>query len=887
MENNGFFPIEQSECMKRKIGELFMTKYRLVLSLLICFVSTTTVFSQEKVDTKSMPGIIPAFPIEQSRMSIRQLAQQFTPFDKVGRKFAILGYESGSFEAWAYPLKILRNFEFSFFLQNSTRPIKAADIVRYIDVSPAATTITYVYQSFTVRAIYITPVYEPGAIILLSVHSVVPLKIVCGFLPVLQPMWPAGIGGQYAYWDDNLKAYVISEPTGENNGIVGSPAATGISYTPAHMLSDYPNQFTIEIKDPESVKGQYIPIYLAGGKGKWKSVKAVYDSLSSNPKSFYEENVKHYDALEENTLQIETPNREVNLAFKWAKVAYDNLVVNNPDLGEGLVAGLGMSGTSGRPGFGWFFGGDAYINSFSLNSYGAYHTVRDALAFTEKWQRSDGKMAHELSQAAGYVDWFHKYGYAYIHGDTTPFYIDAVYDYYRMTGDIDFVKQSWKSITKAYKWCLSTDANGDGLMDNSKAGLGALEFGSLIGIESDVYLSAVWVRATYAMELLSKAVGDGNYQKKAADEYAKAERAYETKFWDQNGKFYSYAFNANGQQVDELTPWMSVGLAWNIGDPAHANEALRRLASSELTTDWGVRSISNKSKYYDPLNYNYGTVWPFITSWAATAEFEHRFSIQGYEMLMASVRHAFDNEPGDVTEVFSGATNVWLGEAVPHQGFSTAGTVLPLVRGLFGLSGDAVHKAVTFAPQFPADWDSASASNYRIGDATFSFRYRKTGNHINIAVSSHGAAAYNIKVSPVFGTGTIVRSASVNGKNVRFEMENFPEGNEPSVTVPASGSELNFDFSLVPTVDIIPPDVHTSTGASDHCIKVVSVTSTGKKLDVEIEGLAGEEYAMAITNPNLVAGVSGAKLRGNRLSFLIPGNVGGGFTKHTIEVRTR
>ncbi len=90
-------------------------------------------------------------------------------------------------------------------------------------------------------------------------------------------------------------------------------------------------------------------------------------------------------------------------------------MVENPTLGKGLVAGYGLSGGGGRPGFAWYFGGDAYANSLALNSCGDFSTVRDALKFTQKWQRREnfpirkksakevnndiGKMAHELSQA--------------------------------------------------------------------------------------------------------------------------------------------------------------------------------------------------------------------------------------------------------------------------------------------------------------------------------------------------------------------------------------------------------------------------------------------------------------------------------------------------------
>jgi len=471
-------------------------------------------------------GLIPAFKFEPCAIQLSRPAQPLTTFDKVGRKFAVLGFESGSFEAWAYPLKLFRNFEFSFLIGSSTTPVQGRDIVRFIDVTPARTTLTYTYQSFTVKAHYVTAVDEPGAFILLEVDSTEPLTIVCGFLPVLQPMWPAGLGGQYAYWDDELKAYLISEPTRRNHGFIGSPAARGISYTPAHMLSDVPNQFKITVEKPQTVKGKYLPIIMTGGKGTREDVKQTYQRLAASPEAFCRAAEKHYRELIAATLRVKTPNKDLDLAFAWAKIAYDNLLVDNPDLGKGLVAGLGPSGTGGRPGFGWFFGSDAYLNSLSLNSMGHYAASRDALAFTQKWQRGDGKMAHELSQAAGYLNWWKDYPYGYIHGDTTPYYIVAVDDYYSMTGDIEFVRKSWPSLKKAYAWCLTTDDDDDGLMDNSKAGLGALEFGALTGIRTDIYLAAVWVKACEGIQRLAADMGDPDLVKRAQEDHARALDAF-------------------------------------------------------------------------------------------------------------------------------------------------------------------------------------------------------------------------------------------------------------------------------------------------------------------------------------------------------------------------
>ena len=846
------------------------------LSILLQFFIIVTSISQ--------PSTVAEFKLESNTLELHRLAQPGSYFDKGGKKFAILGYESGSFEAWAYPLKLFRNFEFSFYIGNSTEPIRGKDIVRYVSVTPEATTLTFTYQSFTVRAIYVTPVNEPGAIIFLDVNSTEPLTIVSSFLPVLQPMWPAGIGGQYAYWDDATKAYLISEPTRKNHGYVGSPAATGMSYTPAHMLSDYPNQFKIVVGHPDSLKGRFIPIVMAGGKGSRDSVKAVYQKLLHDPESYYRKNVEYFKNLRANTLHIESPNSEINLAFEWAKVSYDNMFVDNPDLGFGMVAGLGPSGTGGRPGFGWFFGGDAFINSFSLDAYGAYQSVRDALMFTQKWQREDGKMAHELSQAAGYVNWWKDYPYGYIHGDTSPFYICAVYDFFKATADTAFVKKSWSSLKKAYDWSLATDENNDGLMDNEKAGLGALEYGPLIDIQSDIYTGAVWVRAIYAMRSLARVSNNESLAAQIDRYYEKASRTFNEKFWDEKNQQYAYAFTAKGEHVEIVSPWSSVGLMWNLGDPERSERSLEKLNSAELTTDWGIRSISNKSKYFEPLNYNYGAVWPFLTSWVSTAQFKHHFALQGYNSLLASVRHTFDNGLGDVTEVFSGTQNVWPQEAVAHQGFSTASVVLPLVRGLLGLEGDASEKEVIFAPQLPANWENLSVDHYRIGNDILAMKYTRTESRISVDVEHRGDDDLNFTFSPALGIGTKITEARVNGKVVPFEQIVSSQTIQPLVESKLV-TPLKIEIDFEPTVELLPPSNLSKTGDSNKGLKIISTSLKDKTLTVVVEGLSGERYELGMVHRDKLASAKGCEITGTSLIIDFPSGKVGEFVRREIVLK--
>ncbi len=286
----------------------------------VCFLILFLVLNQNNLislDPESqIKGYVPSFPIILDDLKLERLAQPFSPWDKVGRQFAFIGYEGGTCEAWAYPLKLVRNFELSFLIGSSTQPIRSRDIVRRIVVTPAATIFTYTYQSFTVRAIYVASINEPGGLILLDISADESLTIIVSFLPVLQPMWPAGIGGQYAFWDKELRAYLISEPTRKNHAFVGSPAAEGISYTPAHMLADTPSEFLIKIEEARQVKDKFIPIALVGGKGERKEIRQIYEELLANPEKVYLEAVDHYERLRSNSIRIETPFKELKFSLR-------------------------------------------------------------------------------------------------------------------------------------------------------------------------------------------------------------------------------------------------------------------------------------------------------------------------------------------------------------------------------------------------------------------------------------------------------------------------------------------------------------------------------------------------------------------------------------------
>jgi glycogen debranching enzyme len=834
----------------------------IILLLILC-----SVFAQAQ--TLHPPVFLPAFTPVPNDLQLSRPAQPGQYFDKIGPHAGLMGLESGQFEMWVWPWKPLRNFELQFLLGTSTQPILARDIVRSIAVTPEMTTLTYTFESFTVKEHILVPRHEAGAILLLEVHTTTPLAIIPGFIPVMQPMWPAGIGGQFSYWDDDVHGYVISEGQWRAEFICGSPAATPMAAPPAHMFADNPLQFRIDVK-PGETDGKFIPVIITGampdsvsGKMKYDSVKAAYFRMAGNAEQYYRENVAYYKELRMSTLHFAEPLDTMGLALEWGKVALDNLMIVNPKLGYGMVAGFGISGGGERPGFGWFFGGDAFINVLAMNSVGMFQQSRDALAFTQKWQKkadfpvrrknpSDlpkdvGKMAHELSQSDGLCDWWNDYHYGYNHADTTPWYIVAIADYVRTSGDTEFLKKSWPSVMAAYEWCLSKDTDNDGLMDLKGAGLGALEFGKLVGIYADVYTCGVWVQAIKEMKFMSGLIDDTEMAAKASAQFAKAQPRLEKLFWLEKEKFYSYGATEKGEQVHEKTPWSGVAMMFGLLDEDRTSQSIEAYNSADLSTDWGVRSLSNKSELFDPANYNYGAVWPFISSFYNTAQFKHHSSLAGYQLLRANIGHVFDHGLGTVPEVFSGEMNEKLGEAYHHQGFSTTGYLLPMVRGYLGLETDGVNRSVKLKPHIVTD-RAEYLKGIRVGNDTLSASVMgsSTGTEASwkLMVIMNGNDTTQISFSPPFQSNSVLSSDS--GKRIDLPIEISSQDEHVTAhyrLIPCNEPVHSWTITAGPVVPACwfeaPGITPASLGATNRNPKIISTRIEGDAVRLVVEGLPG------------------------------------------------
>ena len=156
------------------------------------------------------------------------------------------------------------------------------------------------------------PPTAPVVVIQFELEASTTVNILVKFKLDLKPMWPAGLGGQFMYWDDELSAFVIGEPTWKNVAIIGARGATPYRGYPAHQLPERGGQFEISIQSGDT----RTVMVTAGNKG-WKQVSDNYKSIWDSVDELYQTTKDYWKKLLEEYVVVETPDNDFNRAIEW------------------------------------------------------------------------------------------------------------------------------------------------------------------------------------------------------------------------------------------------------------------------------------------------------------------------------------------------------------------------------------------------------------------------------------------------------------------------------------------------------------------------------------------------------------------------------------------
>jgi glycogen debranching enzyme len=769
-----------------------------------------------------------------------------------GRRAAIFGYSEDGLEVWAYPFQILSSFRVTFRQQGATTGIDGQALLRHITYSPEAVTRIYVGTDFIVREKLFVPLEEPGGIIQYEVEGARSIDIEFRFIPVLDLMWPASIGGQEAVWSSAASAYLISEPTHRCTASVGSPDIVAHDETPnesQHVGRPPGLALTIRVG---GVHNRARIVMAASGPGQDASL--IAKRLLEEGDSLERRAVDHYSGLRSHFLQIETPNADTNRALAWAEIALDQAWVCNPDLGCGLVAGYGPSRRARRPQYDWFFSGDGMLAIRALLAAGQYDRARQELEFILEYQdHKTGMIWHELSQSARWLDWS-RYPYMYVHVDLTFQFLNTVGDYLFATDDLDFVKAHWPSIRSAYEYCRSLLDSADGLPRIPPDKEGRREQDAL---SDDLTLSANWAEAAQSFADLAEATGHRAAVQEAATASQQANREIRQRYWDEQQHFWISGYTRGGAPLLDRDIGPVSVLEKRFFSQVQRDSLLDQLASSDFQTDWGTRGNPVSANTYDPNSYSSGSVWATGTSAIAAAFWtEHRPAI-AFPIWSSLVQWSSLDSLGHMHEALAGDYYHEEVESVPEQTWSSAAFFTAAVNGLLGLKVDGVSNHATFAPHLPPNWNEVTLRNVQVGGSEISIEMLKSANEVQLRMQNEGAPV-EILFDPEIPFGAKLLRAQVGNRSIAATLEQHPQDTHAKVefNLPHGSTLLTIGYSGGVAIVLDPPQL--MIGAPSKTIKITGTNMKGRTYTVDFDYVPSAASSFEVRTPWAIKDAQGA-----------------------------
>ncbi|HEX6512210.1 MAG TPA: GH116 family glycosyl hydrolase [Chloroflexota bacterium] len=423
------------------------------------------------------------------------------------------------------------------------------------------------------------------------------------------------------------------------------------------------------------------------------------------------------EGQQEPLLRVETPDTGFDEELAWALHGLRAFDMESP-AGRGLVAGFAETGSgwwSGRLGYAWYFGRDSMWSALGCLGAGLRKPVRESLRLLASHQRLDGKILHELSPA----------GIAHFDAaDASPLFLLGLERYVRWTGDLALLRELWPAAGRTLRFCLSTDSDGDGLIENSGVGHGWPEGGPVHGAHATLYLNACWAAALESTAYLAGLLGQQSLVRSCRRRATAVRAQLNGRMYRPSDGWFAYGIDQAGDVLPASTMEPAVAALFGLLDPDLTDRFFEGLASPRFTTPWGVRYIPRDHPAYNPRGYHHGAAWPLFTGWAAAAEYAYGRPEAALAHVRSSLALVRKRSFGVIDEVLNGDEEKPEGVCF-HQLWSHAMTVMPIVHGLLGIQPDAVAGKLTLRPQLPPEWDYVRVRDLRVGPRSVSFTYRR------------------------------------------------------------------------------------------------------------------------------------------------------------------
>lgn len=292
--------------------------------------------------------------------------------------------------------------------------------------------------------------------------------------------------------------------------------------------------------------------------------------------------------------------------------------------------------------------------------------------------------------------------------DASPLFVMLLGECQRWGVASDKIDELLPHADRALEWIERYgDRDGDGLVEYQRAtdrGLAnqgwkdsfdSVTFASGQLAEPPIALAEVqgYVYAAYrARAALARDAGDGEAAQHWTAQAATLKARFNEAFWLEERGYLALGLDGAKRPIDALASNMGHCLWTGIVDRALAPAVASHLASPDMFTGFGVRTLAASMKAYNPMSYHNGSVWPHDNAIVAAGLLRYGF-VQAAQRIAGGIFDAGACFGGRLPELFCGFGRDEFGQPVPYstscypQAWAAAAPLL-LLRTLLGLDPD-------------------------------------------------------------------------------------------------------------------------------------------------------------------------------------------------------
>lgn len=242
--------------------------------------------------------------------------------------------------------------------------------------------------------------------------------------------------------------------------------------------------------------------------------------------------------------------------------------------------------------------------------------------------------------------------------------------------------------------------------------------------EHQGYLFEAWKRCAEMFSVLGDTVLADELNQKANSLQERFEKA----FWCESERFYALALDANKNPVPTIASNIGHCMWSGLLSKERAEIVVRRLMQEDMSSGWGIRTLSSENPYYNPNSYHCGSIWPHDNGiialgfkrygfWQEAARIARDISeaasfFVSYRLpeLYAGIQRESNNFPIQ----YSGAN-------VP-QGWA-AGSAFHLTQALLGIHADAPNGRLYVDPTLPHWLNDVELHDIQVGESVVDLRF--------------------------------------------------------------------------------------------------------------------------------------------------------------------